>query len=187
MDKEKIFDIRFKKGYLVRLLENGYRYIATDYNGSTLAYKNKPVKSTFCWGFNKNVGVVEDFEPIRLIKCKATWADKEPTSIWEEIKECNRILNELTAGDEINTEEKQWNLAEHKHDNVNHPTHYTWKKKECKEIQRDMLDGLSGAVAGYMFVIIKYLYRVGHKDCIRQDLDKAKKYIDFMCEEMEKE
>ena len=70
---------------------------------------------------------------------------------------------------------------------VSYPDHYTWKKKECREIQRDMVDGLSGMAASNMGNIIKYLYRVGHKDDIKQDLDKAKQYIDFLYEDLQKE
>ena len=70
---------------------------------------------------------------------------------------------------------------------VSHPDHYTWKKKECREIQRDMVDGLSGMAASNMGNIIKYLYRVGHKDDIKQDLDKAKQYIDFLYEDLRRE
>mgnify|MGYP000924798190 FL=1 len=70
---------------------------------------------------------------------------------------------------------------------VYRPGHYTWKKKECREIQRDMVDGLSGMAASNMGNIIKYLYRVGHKDDIKQDLDKAKQYIDFLYEDLQKE
>lgn len=70
---------------------------------------------------------------------------------------------------------------------INHPNHYTWKKKECREIQRDMVDGLSGMAANNMGNIIKYLYRVGHKDDIKQDLDKAKQYIDFLYEDLQRE
>jgi DNA-binding XRE family transcriptional regulator len=69
---------------------------------------------------------------------------------------------------------------------VNRPDHYTWKKKECREIQRDMVDGLSGMAANDMGNIIKYLYRVGHKDDIKQDLDKAKQFIDFLYEDLKK-
>ena len=72
-------------------------------------------------------------------------------------------------------------------ESVNHPDHYTWKKKECREIQRDMVDGLSGMAASNMGNIIKYLYRVGHKDDIKQDLDKAKQYIDFLYEDLQRE
>lgn len=72
-------------------------------------------------------------------------------------------------------------------DMVKNPDHYTWKKKECREIQRDMVDGLEGMAASNMGNIIKYLYRVGHKDDIKQDLDKAKQYIDFLYEDLQKE
>lgn len=72
-------------------------------------------------------------------------------------------------------------------DMVDHPDHYTWKKKECREIQMDMVDGLSGMAASNMGNIIKYLYRVGHKDDIKQDLDKAKRFIDFLYEDLQKE
>lgn len=70
---------------------------------------------------------------------------------------------------------------------VDHPDHYTWKKKECRDIQRDMVDGLSGMAVSDMTNIIKYLYRVGHKDDIKQDLDKAKQYIDFLYEDLQRE
>lgn len=70
---------------------------------------------------------------------------------------------------------------------ISHPDHYTWKKKECREIQMDMVDGLSGMAANNMGNIIKYLYRVGHKDDIKQDLDKAKQYIDFLYEDLQRE
>ena len=72
-------------------------------------------------------------------------------------------------------------------DMVKNPGHYTWKKKECREIQRDMVDGLSGMAASNMGNIIKYLYRAGHKDDIKQDLDKAKQFIDFLYEELQRE
>ena len=72
-------------------------------------------------------------------------------------------------------------------DMVDRPDHYTWKKKECREIQRDMVDGLSGMAVSDMTNIIKYLYRVGHKDDIRQDLDKAKQFIDFLYEDLQRE
>lgn len=72
-------------------------------------------------------------------------------------------------------------------DMVKRPDHYTWKKKECREIQRDMVDGLSGMAASNMGNIIKYLYRVGHKDDIKQDLDKAKQFIDFLYEDLQRE
>lgn len=71
-------------------------------------------------------------------------------------------------------------------DMVKSPGHYTWKKKECREIQRDMVDGLSGMAASNMGNIIKYLYRVGHKDDIKQDLDKAKQFIDFLYEDLQR-
>lgn len=70
---------------------------------------------------------------------------------------------------------------------VSYPDHYTWKKKECREIQRDMVDGLSGMAVSDMTNIIKYLYRVGHKDDIKQDLDKAKQFIDFLYEDLQLE
>ena len=72
-------------------------------------------------------------------------------------------------------------------DMVKNPDHYTWKKKECRDIQRDMVDGLEGMAASNMGNIIKYLYRVGHKDDIKQDLDKAKQYIDFLYEDLQRE
>lgn len=72
-------------------------------------------------------------------------------------------------------------------DSVKRPDHYTWKKKECREIQRDMVDGLSGMAVSDMTNIIKYLYRVGHKDDAKQDLDKAKQYINFLYEDLQRE
>ena len=50
-----------------------------------------------------------------------------------------------------------------------------------------MVDGLSGMAVSDMTNIIKYLYRVGHNDDIKQDLDKAKQYIDFLYEDLQRE
>lgn len=87
----------------------------------------------------------------------------------------------------ISIEELFGSTKNEDNDMVYHPDHYTWKKKECREIQRDMVDGLSGMAASNMCNIIKYLYRVGHKDDIKQDLDKAKQFIDFLYEDLQRE
>lgn len=107
--------------------------------------------------------------------------------------ELKKIIKELKAAD-LDIEKPQLidtaiNLLQkyrRPSDMVKRPDHYTWKKKECREIQRDMVDGLSGMAANNMGNIIKYLYRVGHKDDIKQDLDKAKQFIDFLYEDLQK-
>lgn len=113
---------------------------------------------------------------------------KSAVSMWESgkarpnSKRCRMIANMGGI-----TLEELYGLNPDYDEVVAHPDHYTWKKKECREIQRDMVDGLSGMAASNMGNIIKYLYRVGHKDDIKQDLDKAKQYIDFLYEDLQLE
>ena len=72
-------------------------------------------------------------------------------------------------------------------DMVNHPNHYTYKSKECKDIIEVMAEGLEGSQAYYIGAIIKYLYRFPKKNNPIQDLEKAKTYIDMIIEELKGE
>lgn len=62
---------------------------------------------------------------------------------------------------------------------INHPNHYTSKSKESIEVIRIMTENLEPFQAYCMGNIIKYLYRFEDKNG-KEDLMKAKKYIDFM-------
>lgn len=162
--------------YLKELEEEGYRYIAMDKSRYVYAYTERPNK-------DEKTGVWQRLFGSKMkglssaIFSGLSWEDMEATPIADKIKEYEWVLD---AKEKESTNEQQSDM-------VNHPSHYTWKARECKDIQKDMVDGLSGMTASYMTNIIKYLYRVGHKDNVRQDLEKAKKNIDFMMEEMERE
>lgn len=58
------------------------------------------------------------------------------------------------------------------HDPVNHPKHYTFGKIEVIEAIEDWRLGFHEANA------VKYIARARHKGCEREDLEKARWYID---------
>ena len=70
-------------------------------------------------------------------------------------------------------------------DNVNHPSHYAQEPDgmECIEAIRGML-GSKGYRDYCRGNVLKYIWRYEDKG-IEQDLLKARKYIDFMIEEVE--
>lgn len=59
-----------------------------------------------------------------------------------------------------------------KADSVNHPTHYTTGKIEVIEVIEDQKLGF------HLGNAIKYILRASHKGREREDLEKAKWYID---------
>ena len=66
-------------------------------------------------------------------------------------------------------------------DKVNSPEHYTSKSMESIGVIKVMTENLD-PFAGYcMGNIIKYLYRYENKGGL-EDLQKAKKYVDFLIE-----
>lgn len=182
-----INEIRQLYNELNELHEEGYRYITKNWSGITHAHKNKPSKVISDWGLLKsefdNRKTLWDFD------FGTSWEDEEATLIEDKIKEFQNEMFKHFFGEEIAEYEKSVKKADEvitNSDMVNSPNHYTWKSRECKYIQADMVDGLDGMVAHHMADVIKYLYRVGHKDDIKQDLEKAKKNIDFIIEEMTK-
>lgn len=67
-------------------------------------------------------------------------------------------------------------------DAVAHPSHYTQGRQyEPKDVIRDW--GLNYNLG----CAVKYISRAGRKDDILQDLKKAKQYLDFEIEALEKE
>lgn len=66
-------------------------------------------------------------------------------------------------------------------DIVKHPAHYCYGKYEPKDIIRDW--GLNFNLGN----VIKYVARAGHKNDILEDLLKAKQYLEFEIEALEKE
>lgn len=67
-------------------------------------------------------------------------------------------------------------------DNVTNPAHYTGGKIECVEAIEEAVKGLEGVEAFYTGNAIKYLWRWKKKNG-REDLKKAKWYIDKLLEE----
>ena len=159
---------------LINMLYEGYKWLAIhDANWTAKTFKGVPY-----WRGDEYPGKWDSNEPIRTITLKngeilalqKFHAFDRPFPINEAIE----VLKRYHSPTDMQT------------DMVKRPDHYTWKKKECREIQRDMVDGLSGMAVSDMTKIIKYLYRVGHKDDIKQDLDKAKQFIDFLYEDLQK-
>lgn len=67
-------------------------------------------------------------------------------------------------------------------DNINHPSHYVdGRKYEPKDVIRDWNLNFNLGSA------VKYISRAGRKDDIIQDLKKAKQFIDFEIEALERE
>lgn len=59
------------------------------------------------------------------------------------------------------------------------PNHYTWRTRECYEIQQDMTAGSFGWTAYAIANIIKYLYRYPMKGGV-DDLRKAQRYLKLL-------
>ena len=66
-------------------------------------------------------------------------------------------------------------------DAVNKPKHYCYGKYEPKDVIRDW--GLNFNLGS----TVKYIARAGRKDDIIQDLKKAKQFLEFEIEALEKE
>lgn len=67
---------------------------------------------------------------------------------------------------------------------VEHPSHYSPGKYECIDVMRDVF----GDEAVEYFCLLsafKYLYRCEYKDCYKDDLRKAKRYIEMIIEDGE--
>lgn len=69
------------------------------------------------------------------------------------------------------------------HDTVYKPSHYTYGTIECIDYIQDKLskEEFTGACK---FNVIKYVSRAGKKDNTKQDLQKAKWYIDKWIESL---
>ena len=70
--------------------------------------------------------------------------------------------------------------------NVDSPAHYAAGKIECIEALEVALDGLSGIEAFCTGNAIKYLWRHKKKNDSREDLKKARWYINYMLGETSK-
>ena len=72
-------------------------------------------------------------------------------------------------------------MANTENDIVKHPAHYCYGKYEQKDVIRDW--GLNFNLGS----AVKYISRAGRKDDIIQDLKKAKQFLEFEIEALEKE
>ena len=89
-------------------------------------------------------------------------------------------VNQLCAERIRNTEIKI-------HDSVNKPSHYQGKNgMEAIDVARNFIGKLNGMSAFYWGNAIKYLLRFQGKNGL-EDLKKARKNLDWLIEEMEKE
>lgn len=164
---------------LIEMRDKGYKWLAINSeNWAASTFKDKPYWNDDEWDVEcdsngvRVIGMIDPYNGEKLV-LRNQKGFKKPIPIGEAIEILQKYHQRVDMV-------KQYDL-------VKNPDHYTWKKKECREIQRDMVDGLEGMAASNMGNIIKYLYRVGHKDDIRQDLDKAKQFIDFLYEDLQRE
>lgn len=73
-------------------------------------------------------------------------------------------------------------------DTVNHPNHYTTGKFEVIEMIEEVTKGYEDPFVGYTIGNVqKYIARAPHKGKLIEDLEKARKYLDFALDYLEKE
>lgn len=78
----------------------------------------------------------------------------------------------------------EYMLDKNQHDNVNHPSHYNESGIECIEAIEASL-GADGFQAYCKGNCMKYLWRYQYKNGL-EDLQKARVYLNWMIESMEK-
>jgi Protein of unknwon function (DUF3310) len=72
-------------------------------------------------------------------------------------------------------------------DMVNHPNHYTYGKFEVIEIIEEVTKAYDDAYMGYCIGNAqKYIARAPHKGTKKQDLEKARKYLEFAIDHLAK-
>jgi hypothetical protein len=95
------------------------------------------------------------------------------------MKVIDNVKNEL---DRVNRLEKLLkNCEKSENDVVKHPSHYCYSKYEPKDVIREW--GLNFNLGS----AVKYIARAGRKDDIIQDLSKAKQFLEFEIEYLEKQ
>jgi len=71
-------------------------------------------------------------------------------------------------------------------DQVNHPEHYTTRSMEAIDIIETAIEDQDDPVLAYLMSnTIKYLLRYQHKGRPRQDLEKARWYLDRMISKLD--
>ena len=75
---------------------------------------------------------------------------------------------------------------EPKQDVVDHPNHYTSGSIECIDAIRAATTGLTGFESYLSGTVLKYLWRWKHKNGL-EDLLKARRYLDWLIEEVQKD
>lgn len=65
-----------------------------------------------------------------------------------------------------------------------HPYHYSPGKYECIDVMKDVF-GVEAVDNFCLLEAFKYLYRCRYKDSFRDDLRKAKRYIEMIIEDGE--
>lgn len=64
---------------------------------------------------------------------------------------------------------------------IEHPSHYSPGKYECIDVMRDVF-GDEAVEYFCLLCAFKYLYRCNYKDSYKDDLRKAKRYIEMILE-----
>ena len=71
-------------------------------------------------------------------------------------------------------------------DPVHHPNHYIRDGLECKDVIQAMVQGTPAPLAWAVGNAVKYLWRYWYKGNPKEDLMRAREYIDIALEHLEK-
>lgn len=133
----------------------------------------------------------EDYDAL-MVELSSKYKTKLRESYWSVHKNQTVVFlkenNNLTFGNLIEAQSRYTNVTiieynANQNDPVNNPTHYTQGERETIENIRDTMssEGYQGYCVGN---VLKYLARYKFKNGV-EDVKKAKKYIEFLIEELE--
>ena len=124
--------------------------------------------------------------PPENLKATTTLYVKSPLSAEEFEKQLKALLPQKLALEPLPKEDRAIKMPESsKPDNVNHPRHYCKGGIECIDAIRAAVSDLQGVEAVHAGNVIKYVWRYKGKNGL-EDLKKAKHYLEWLIEEVEK-
>ena len=98
-------------------------------------------------------------------------------------REMNQEENYMESNDTVKLmNSSNWKDKEGKPPMVEHPSYYISGKYECIDVMRDIF-GDEPVEYFCLLEAFKYLYRCRYKDSYKDDLRKAKRYIEMILEE----
>lgn len=128
----------------------------------------------------------ESFVPPENVEVKTTLYAKAPISAEEFEKQLKALLPNRLTLEPLPKEDRPIKMPESsKPDNVNHPKHYLKGGLECIQVIEAQLTPEQNK--GYLYGnVLKYMWRWQDKNGL-EDLRKAKHYLEWLIEEVQKE